>query len=74
MIEYGTVGSSCLTSSAKVTFMSQMRAMKSGNVVQLATTPIETNNEYGFFWWLETLSGSQAFAAGSRAAAQRGGA
>jgi hypothetical protein len=31
--------------------------------VQLATTPVETNNEYGLFWWLETLSGSQAFAA-----------
>lgn len=31
--------------------------------MQLATTPIETNNEYGLFWWLETFSGSQAFAA-----------
>jgi hypothetical protein len=30
--------------------------------VQLATTPIETNNEYGLFWCLETLSGSQAVA------------
>jgi hypothetical protein len=23
-------------------------------LTQLATTPIETNNEYGLFWWLET--------------------
>jgi len=29
----------------------------------LATTPVETNNEYGLSWWLETLSGSEAFAA-----------
>jgi hypothetical protein len=31
------------------------------------TTPIETDNEYGLFWWLETLSGSQAFAAEGQA-------
>jgi hypothetical protein len=27
--------------------------------VRLGTTPIETNNQYGLFWWLETLSGAR---------------
>jgi hypothetical protein len=37
--------------------------MKSRNVVQLATTPIEDNDACGSSSWLKTLSGSQAFAA-----------
>jgi CubicO group peptidase (beta-lactamase class C family) len=34
--------------------------------VQTATTPSETNRNYGLFWWLETLGEHQAFAAEGR--------